>query len=85
MLISERRRQKREEKQNGREAMKEARDLACSILNMTSEDLESLMGEEEDTVRTLQFQMPCLFDVCFPNLRVKNRASLNFISLTLTS
>ena len=31
--------------------MKEARDLACSILNMTSEDLNNLMEHEEEMVR----------------------------------
>ena len=53
VLISERRRQQREEekkRQDEREAMKEARNLACSILNMTSEDLNSLMDEENDKV-----------------------------------
>jgi len=51
VLISERRRQRREEEQkrlNEREATKEARDLACSILNLTSEDLKSLMEDEEE-------------------------------------
>ena len=45
----ERRRVKREEeikKQKSQESMKEARDIACSILDMTSEEIELLLDEE---------------------------------------
>lgn len=53
VLISERRRQRREEEKrqrNEKEAMKEARGIACNILDMTSEDLDSFMAEEDDEV-----------------------------------
>ena len=53
MLIAERRRQKREEEaqqQNQKEAMKVARGIACSVLEMTSNDLNGFMEEELELV-----------------------------------
>eukprot|EP00795_Rhopilema_esculentum_P006036 gene6036-11411_t len=49
LVIVKRRRLKRDEeikKQKSQESMKEARDIACSILDMTSEEIELLLDEE---------------------------------------